>query len=234
MHYALLSFFGFDVHAKDVIITMAENHDPQRRSRQVTVSIFGAFTNITGLYFKTLREILRSPFQFSVSLEQEGRMSAWHYFVSGCGLLFIVWFISGIIRQGGYPAYILNVFTLLLIIMSANFYGLCAAWDRPKGSIFTTSRNIYYYTFGTFSVWSLIIIEFAELILVRRAIGRETPTCPARDMDCLLSLTGNSIGAEYFTEFVMLGLVREYPNRFACDPPIRGFPLLERFVIRFG
>jgi len=30
-----------------------------------------------------------------------------------------------------------------------------------------------------------------------------------------------------------LGLIRKYPNRVACDCPACGFPLLERFVIRF-
>jgi len=41
-------------------------------------------------------------------------------------------------------------------------------------------------------------------------------------------------GTDHLSWLRPLGLIRNYPNRVACDCPARGFPLLERFVMPFG
>jgi len=42
---------------------------------------------------------------------------------------------------------------------------------------------------------------------------------------------GDDVGAR---RFLVLGLIREYPNRVSYDRAVSGFPLLEEFVAPFG
>ncbi len=44
----------------------------------------------------------------------------------------------------------------------------------------------------------------------------------------------HALVAEEGKALLSLGPIRNYPNRVAYDCPVRGLPLLERFVIRLG
>ena len=187
---------------------MPQEHDSQFRHTD-NIRIFGSLTNISLSYFKTLVFILRHPLRFSSSFPHEQHLPAWLFFVSGCGLVFITWFISGLVRQGAYPAFELEVFSLVTGIASANIYALFVGLTGSLGPPYRLLRDSYFYTFGAVSTWILIIIEIGNLLLVRHVIGRVTPECPARNMSCLLSLTTNTKTAETFAEVTQatLGLL---------------------------
>ena len=194
-----------------------------------TARIFGSFTNISVAYFKTLKEIVFSPARFAETLSEDEQMPAWTYVVSGCGLVFLVWFAGALVRQGSYPAFMLEVVSLLLIIVSANAYAFFVRCTGAEAPPFVVVRDTYYYAFGTFSTWlKTLRRKNASVLFSTQSLADITrsPVAPAVIESCLSRIflpNARAIEPESRDAYERLGLNARQIETIARAVPKRDY-----------